>query len=226
MTLPNLPEVQVVRHIRAKRMRLRVEPHAIRLTVPVFCTQKQIQSFLKQSQQWLEQTWHSQQQLQGTAELPETITFFDQTAPYTIIKEDQHKIFHFDHDAKYLYVRSEAPEAALNQAIFTYAKQALPIFLQHLSFEIGLNFRACHIRRPKTRWGSCSSQHDVMLHAGLVLMSQDVVRYVCIHELAHTRFFDHSPLFWQEVAKHESQYLALRRQLKTFKLPAWWLKSN
>ena len=52
--MTDLPEIKIVQHVRAKRLRLRVEPDAVRLTVPVFCTQKQIQAFLAQSQKWLE----------------------------------------------------------------------------------------------------------------------------------------------------------------------------
>lgn len=48
-----LPEVKVVRHARARNLRLRVEPTGIRLTVPLFCTKRQIQQFLNQSEPWL-----------------------------------------------------------------------------------------------------------------------------------------------------------------------------
>ncbi len=85
-----------------------------------------------------------------------------------------------------------------------------------------MSYAECAIRRPKTRWGSCSSQHNIMLHAGLVLMPAQITRYVCIHELAHTKHFDHSPAFWAEVAKFDPNYMQHRRQLKGNPLPAWW----
>lgn len=34
-------------------------------------------------------------------------------------------------------------------------------------------------------------------------MPAQITRYVCIHELAHTKHFDHSPAFWAEVAKFD-----------------------
>ena len=39
-----MPEI-IVRHVRARKLRLRVEPASIRLTVPLFCSKKQIQQF-------------------------------------------------------------------------------------------------------------------------------------------------------------------------------------
>ena len=76
---------------------------------------------------------------------------------------------------------------ALQNAVIAYAKQELPELLKELSEHTHLAYRGCTIRRPKTRWGSCSSQHNIMLHAGLVLMSHEIARYVAIHELAHTK---------------------------------------
>ena len=38
-----LPEIKMVRHASARNLRLRVEPTGIRLTVPLFCTKKQVQ---------------------------------------------------------------------------------------------------------------------------------------------------------------------------------------
>ncbi|MFT4022096.1 MAG: DUF45 domain-containing protein, partial [Acinetobacter sp.] len=56
-SLNQLPEIKIVRHAQAKCLRLRVYPHEIRLTVPVLCRQSQIQHFLEQSQQWLQDNW-------------------------------------------------------------------------------------------------------------------------------------------------------------------------
>lgn len=66
--ISELPEIKIVRHVNAKCLRLRVEPHAIRLTVPTFCTSKQIQTFLAQSQDWLEKTWQQQSAMQSSHE--------------------------------------------------------------------------------------------------------------------------------------------------------------
>ena len=72
-----LPEIKVVRHARARNLRLRVEPTGIRLTVPLFCTKRQIRQFLNQSEQWLLETWNKQQnQFPQTIVLPEQLLLF------------------------------------------------------------------------------------------------------------------------------------------------------
>lgn len=218
-----LPEIKVVRHARARNLRLRVEPTGIRLTVPIFCTKRQIQQFLQQSEQWLLETWSKQQkQFNQTINFPEQLVLFYHLQPFQIIQQQQRHIFKFNWEQHILFIRNVQSEQALQAATLSYAKQFLPEYLKQISQEIALPYQQSNIRRAKTRWGSCSSKHNIMLNAALVLMPQDLVRSVCIHELAHTKYFDHSAAFWYEVAKYDESYIENRRQLKSIQLPAWW----
>jgi predicted metal-dependent hydrolase len=65
-----------------------------------------------------------------------------------------------------------------------------------------------------------------MLNSGIILFPENIVRYLCVHELAHTRHFDHSPHFWTEVARHDSDYLIHRKILKNTAMPWWWVSQN
>lgn len=222
-----MPEIKIVRHVRARKLRLRVEPASIRLTVPLFCSKNQIQLFLAQSEQWLIETWNKQQHVQSNSlEIPSEIYFFNKEQPFQVIVQKQHRVFQFDWENNCLFIKDTQPYLALQSAVISYAKQELPKLLKDLSGQTRLNYSECSIRRPKTRWGSCSSQHNIMLHAGLVLMPQEIARYVAIHELAHTKHFDHSPAFWAEVEKYDPYFQRHRRQLKSNPLPAWWYVSN
>lgn len=222
-----MPEIKIVRHVRARKLRLCVEPASIRLTVPLFCSKNQIQLFLAQSEQWLIETWNKQQHVQSSSlEIPLEIYFFNKDQPFQVVVQKQHRVFQFDWENNCLFIKDTQPYLALQSAVIAFAKQELPKLLKDLSEKTRLNYSECSIRRPKTRWGSCSSQHNIMLHAGLVLMPQEIVRYVAIHELAHTKHFDHSPAFWAEVEKYDPYFQKHRRQLKSNPLPAWWYVSN
>ncbi len=83
-----LPEIKVVRHARARNLRLRVEPTGIRLTVPLFCSKKQIQQFLNNSEQWLVETWGRQQkQFNQNLDFPEQLSLFFHSQPFQIIRQ-------------------------------------------------------------------------------------------------------------------------------------------
>lgn len=224
---PNIPEIQITHHARATRLRLRVEPTQIRLTVPRFCTKRQIADFLQQSEQWMIETWQKQQEKVGqiNRELPTELKLFNLDQPLQVIYKTQKNSYIFNQENNQLLISHREPAQYLKAFVIAYAKHDLPIYLQQVSDDIGLKFDQCAIRQPKTRWGSCTSKHDIMLNSALVLVDQEITRYVCVHELAHTRHFDHSSTFWAEVEKHDAHYKNHRKILKSSVMPWWWVLS-
>ena len=224
MILADLPEIQITHHARATRLRLRVEPTQIRLTVPKFCSKRQIQDFLNQSEQWMVETWQKQQAslVQIDRTLPTELRLFNRQNALTVSYKTQKNAYILDEYNHQLWISDHQPESYLKSFVIAYAKQHLPIYLQQISHETGLKFAQCSIRQPKTRWGSCSAKHDIMLNSALVLFPEAITRYVCVHELAHTQHFDHSARFWAEVAKYDAAFQQHRKTLKTTALPYWW----
>lgn len=224
MTLADLPEIQITHHARATRLRLRVEPTQIRLTVPKFCSKRQIQDFLNQSEQWMVETWQKQQAslVQIDRTLPTELWLFNRQNALTVSYKTQKNAYILDEHNHQLWISDGQPESYLKSFVIAYAKQHLPVYLQQISHETGLKFTQCSIRQPKTRWGSCSAKHEIMLNSALVLFPEAITRYVCVHELAHTQHFDHSARFWEEVAKYDTAFQQHQRTLKTTALPYWW----
>ena len=222
MTLNELPEIKIVRHARAKCLRLRVDSTQIRLTVPVLCSKRKIQNFIDQAEEWLLKTWQQQTQNIQQQTLPTELKLFNLDQPLQIVYQTQKQSFIFDEVKNQLLISDRQPQQYLKAFVITYAKQHLPLYLEEVSHKISLRFGKCAIRQPKTRWGSCSAKHDIMLNSGLVLFPEHVTRYVCVHELAHTRHFDHSPRFWAEVHKHDENFQQHRKILKTTPMPYWW----
>ena len=224
MTLADLPEIQITHHARATRLRLRVEPTQIRLTVPKFCSKRQIQDFLNQSEQWMAE--NSQKQLASLLKIDQSLhtefRLFNRQNALMVIYKTKKNAYILDEYNHQLWISDRQPESYLKSFVIAYAKQHLTIDLQQISHETGLKFTQCSIRQPKTRWGSCSAKHDIMLNSALVLFPEAITRYVCVHELAHTQHFDHSARFWAEVAKYDAAFQQHRKTLKTTALPYWW----
>lgn len=59
--------------------------------------------------------------------------------------------------------------------------------------------RRIALRDTTSRWGSCSTSGTMSFSWRLAFAPRDVMRYVVMHELAHTRHMDHSPEFWATV---------------------------
>ncbi len=83
------------------------------------------------------------------------------------------------------------------------------------------------IRCQRTRWGSCSTRGTVSLNCSLVFLRPAVVRYLFVHELAHTKHMNHSVNFWRLVEKLEPECRRLDRELLAGwrTVPAWVFKN-
>lgn len=86
-----------------------------------------------------------------------------------------------------------------------------------LAMRHGFQYRRVFIRNQKTRWGSCSHQNNINLNINLVLLPSDLSDYIILHELVHTRVKNHSPAFWQELAKYIENPKDLDRKLDRYR---------
>lgn len=88
----------------------------------------------------------------------------------------------------------------------------------YYSRKMGVTFGRITVRNQKTRWGSCSSKGNLNFNYQLCYLPEELLDYVVVHELAHRRYMNHSPEFWQEVKKYFPDYLECRKRLKQIRL--------
>lgn len=94
-----------------------------------------------------------------------------------------------------------------------HAHRSLEPWLERVAAGTALPFNSLQVRRQRTRWGSCSIRGTISLNCCLLFQRPDVVRYLLVHELSHTRHMNHSMRFWRLVALHEPDYRRLDREL-------------
>ena len=95
------------------------------------------------------------------------------------------------------------------------AKKWLTGRLHHLAEKHGFTFNKVSIRDQRTRWGSCSHKHNISLNVKLVLLPEELVDYVILHELVHTRVHDHSRRFWTELDRYVGNGKATGARLRS-----------
>lgn len=93
------------------------------------------------------------------------------------------------------------------------AAERLAPRLLKLAREMNAPVSRVAIRCQRTRWGSCSSRGTVSLNCSLLFLRAGVVRYLFLHELAHTRHMNHSADFWRFVESLEPDYRRLDAEL-------------
>ena len=85
-----------------------------------------------------------------------------------------------------------------------------------LQFAKALNVTVAKVtmKAMHTRWGSCSSAGNLNYNWRLILAPEEVLIYVCAHEVAHRVHMNHSKAFWDTVAKLYPNHAAARAWLK------------
>ncbi|MCI0503476.1 M48 family metallopeptidase [Candidatus Micrarchaeota archaeon] len=109
-------------------------------------------------------------------------------------------------------------DIASRLAMRRIAEEARPRLLERVRLlnerHFGANVPRVTIRDNSSRWGSCSPDGSISLNFRLLFMPQDVLDYVIIHELAHTRYRSHGVRFWDLVEKIVPDHREKRRWLR------------
>lgn len=79
---------------------------------------------------------------------------------------------------------------------------------------VGVTYNRIFIKEQKTRWGSCSSLGNLNFNWKLILLNEELLDYVVVHELAHRKQMNHSPAFWAEVERILPDWRERRRWLR------------
>jgi predicted metal-dependent hydrolase len=85
--------------------------------------------------------------------------------------------------------------------------------LRRLAQRYGFSYNKVSIRNQKTRWGSCSAKGNISLNVKLVALPPELLDYVLLHELVHTRVHNHSRKFWKELDKYVGDAKAVARRM-------------
>jgi len=94
------------------------------------------------------------------------------------------------------------------------ATAVLGPWLARCAQESGLRYKRMIVRGQKTVWGSYSSSGTLSLNYKLLFIRPELVEYVLLHELAHTRYLDHSSAFWRFLDELKPNAALFDKELK------------
>ena len=116
-----------------------------------------------------------------------------------------------------LFVCKQKP---VSTQVKKYLKEICRIHLDFIcrgfAERLGSKVRKITLRDTRSRWGSCSSDANLMFSWRLIMAPENILAYVAAHEVAHLKHMDHSKDFWETV-----EYL-----FGSYKKERAWLKQN
>ncbi len=94
------------------------------------------------------------------------------------------------------------------------AKVEIPKRVEFYAKKIGVSYNRITIRCQHTRWGSCSSKGNLNFNCLLVLLPDEVLDSIVVHELCHIKQMNHSTRFYAEIDKVFPNYKQCHLWLK------------
>ena len=94
------------------------------------------------------------------------------------------------------------------------ARKIIPEKVAKYAPIVGVTYGRITIRSQRSRWGSCSGKGNLNFNCLLMLFPDEVIDYVVIHELCHSKHMNHSAEFYSEVERVCPEYRKCRNWLK------------
>lgn len=208
-------ELVLTRSGRAKRLSLRVSrlDGRVTLTVPKGASRRHALAFAEEKASWI------RRQLAGRPD--EARPMPGGSLPFRGVdtRIEAHAARLVQHTGSAIAVPERDPErtpARLAAFLKHQARDALAEASTRHAEALGLTHGRITLRDTRSRWGSCSSNGDLMYSWRLIMAPPEVLDYVAAHEVAHLAEMNHSPAFWAVV----------RRVYPGFEAPRRWLHVN
>lgn len=195
-------EVRLKRNARAKRLTLRLSrtDGMATLTLPTRTPLRQAEAFARKQEGWLRDQ---------IAKLPERAPLV--SGARILFRGDEIEMVatggkSIRMEGGRILVGGAHSGARLRAFLKTEARNALLPAVEKYATQINKPFKRITLRDTRSRWGSCSSEGNLMFSWRLIMAPPAVLEYVAAHEVAHLAEMNHSPDFWAIVADMMPEY--------------------
>jgi predicted metal-dependent hydrolase len=200
--IPDIGEVTLAKRRGAKNLRLSINAKGeVRVSMPSWTPYAAGISFAKSRQDWITKHLESRQTTLLTDGMAigkaHRLRFVTGTSPKIITRlTPEAVIVTTGLPFSNAVVQAKAASAA-ERALRVEAMNLLPQRLQTLAATYGFEYKDVRVRKLTSRWGSCSHDKSITLSYFLIQMPWDLIDYVLLHELVHTKHLNHGPGFWR-----------------------------
>lgn len=221
--LPDIGEVQLIKHARSRSIRITISPNGkVKVTLPTYVPYQAGIAFAKSKRDWILGNIEPMEIIKdGSAVGKFHHLYFrpsSTNATVTSRRKGSELIVAYPDRMRW---NSPDVQAAANKiaikALREQAKSLLPGRLRDLANKHDFEFKSVSVRQLKARWGSCNSKKEITLNLFLMQLPWDLIDYVLLHELTHTKALHHGPEFWSIFEAALPGARQRRKSLKSYK---------
>lgn len=227
LEIEQLGQVKLIPNTRARRVIIRFREGEFQVTYPTGMKLDKIEELLiDTSPKLLKLKGKTQKELIFTEDtIFSTHTFdlrltkSDLQGVYTTLKDGILQISFPSHsDVKSAdnqsYIRSIIESCCRSEA-----KRILPGRVRELAKLHGFEVGNIKINKSRSRWGSCSIEKNINLSYFCMMLPNQLIQLIILHELCHTVEMNHGDRFWALLDKvTQGKSKELTKQLRDFRL--------
>lgn len=214
----DVSHIKITRSTRASLSIKILQNGSISVKAPYLIPKKFIEEFIKSKSEWIEK---QQSSLKKHSKQPKK---FENGEKFTYLGKNYFLEIGSSYsqiqlkDGKLLFPLALAKRGkeVMEKWYIRQAKQLIKTLVDEYAAKMGTTYNAITFSDTRSQWGRCTHDNRLQFNWRLIMAPLLVVRYVVIHELAHTKEKNHSGRFWAIV----------RSQNPSYKLQIKWLKEN
>ncbi len=204
--------------IRSRRKTLAITIDAFgRLIVraPAHCSETRIFAFIQEKESWILRK-KAEKKGVGIDLPPENLNGYELLllGKKCKILLAETSFVRYDSEENVIYLPLKKSKERLVKWLKDNAKRIFSKVTEMMAAQMGVTYKSVSVNSARSRWGSCSGDNAIHYSFRLLYAPRDVVEYVVVHELAHTKHKNHSKAFWTEVEKYVPDWKTKRKWLK------------
>ena len=189
---------------RSKNIKISVKPDkSVLVSFPYFVSNYEVATFVQKNIEWI--TQQQQKFVRNRTYFKEgdsfatklhEVSFYNGLKNHVSHRGEIVKIFveDFDSDEGQKFI-----EKVLTEIYRFEAKRILPERIKKLAKVYGFSVGKITIRNNRRNWGSCSSKNNISLNLQMMKLPDELIDYILLHELVHTKIKNHGPEFWENL---------------------------
>jgi len=218
----NIGPVTFQKNRRSKNIKIRVKPDkTVHVSFPFYVSGNEAAAFVSKNTDWI-----STQQQKFDSKKQDFLTessFKTKMHSIDIIKGEQSRV-QFKKENIKIYLNDlnsdDSRHFVKNILDKVYRFEALCILpkrLAELAKKHELPYAKVTIRNNRRNWGSCSARNNISLNLQMMKLPDELINYILLHELVHTKVKNHGPSFWAKLNElTENRAREIAKQVGTF----------